>query len=170
MYKKCEDDLKAKEQECEKLKEEVSLLKEINSKSQQMEDANSLEKYYLQQIDQLKAEVDELKRQHQGDKGLITSAGKMNYQLLQEYDKLKAEQEKNWHKTPDEISKANSEYTAKLKQTLTDIVKIAEEQQSWNELNMKHSETESEDDIFAYNWSALKQILQKVREVIPDEN
>ena len=41
---------------------------------------------------QLKAkeqECEELKRQHQGDKGLITSTGKMNYQLLQEYDKLK---------------------------------------------------------------------------------
>ena len=34
-------------------------------------------------------ECEELKRQHQGDKGLITSTGKMNYQLLQEYDKLK---------------------------------------------------------------------------------
>ena len=36
-------------------------------------------------------ECEELKRQHQGDKGLITSTGKMNYQLLQEYDKLKTE-------------------------------------------------------------------------------
>lgn len=52
----------------------------------------------------------------------------------------------------------------KLKQTLTEIKEIAEEQQSWNELNSKHSETESEDDIFAYNWSALKQILQKISE------
>ena len=34
-------------------------------------------------------ECERLKRQHQGDKGLITSTGKMNYQLLQEYDKLK---------------------------------------------------------------------------------
>jgi hypothetical protein len=30
-----------------------------------------------------------LRRQHQRDKGLITSTGKINYQLLQEYDKLK---------------------------------------------------------------------------------
>ena len=42
-----------------------------------------------QQLDQLKVENEELKRQHQGDKGLITSTGKMNYQLMQEYDKLK---------------------------------------------------------------------------------
>ena len=38
---------------------------------------------------ELKAENEQLKRQHEGDKGLITSTGKMNYQLLQEYDKLK---------------------------------------------------------------------------------
>ena len=62
------------------------------------------------------------------------------------------------------------EYTAKvqecyeLKQTLTEIKEIAEEQQSWNEINSQHAETESEDDIFAYNWSALKQILQKISE------
>ena len=34
-------------------------------------------------------ECEELKKQHNGDKGLITSTGKMNYQLIQEYDKLK---------------------------------------------------------------------------------
>ena len=48
--------LKRKEQECERLKEEVSLLKESNSKLQPIEDVNSLEKYYLQQLDQLKKE------------------------------------------------------------------------------------------------------------------
>lgn len=78
-----------KEQECERLKEEVSLLKESNSKLQQIEDVNSLEKCYLHQLDQLKAENKELKKQRQADKGLITSTGKINYQLLQEYDKLK---------------------------------------------------------------------------------
>ena len=34
-------------------------------------------------------ECEGLKLQHQADKGLITSIGKQNYQLLQEYDKLK---------------------------------------------------------------------------------
>ena len=34
-------------------------------------------------------ECEQLKRQHQANKGLITATGKMNYQLLQEYDKLK---------------------------------------------------------------------------------
>ena len=51
-----------------------------------------------------------------------------------------------------------------LKQTLLEIKDIAEEQQSWNECNRQYSETESEDDIFAYNWNALKQILQKISE------
>ena len=41
------------------------------------------------QNEELQKENEELKRQHQGDKGLITSTGKQNYQLLQEYDKLK---------------------------------------------------------------------------------
>ena len=53
-----------------------------------------------------------------------------------------------------------------LEKTLAEIKKIAETQQSWNEWNRQFSETESEDDIFAYNWSALKQILQKISEAI----
>ena len=54
--------LKAKEQECEELKEEVALLKESNSKLQLIEDASSIEKCYLQQLDQLKKENYELKQ------------------------------------------------------------------------------------------------------------
>ena len=57
----------------------------------------------------------------------------------------------------------------KLDKALTEIKELAEVQQSWNEVNRQFSETESEDDIFAYNWSALKQILQKISEVL-DEN
>ena len=53
--------LKRKEQECERLKEEVSLLKESNSKLQQIEDVNSLEKCYLQQLDKLKQTIAEIK-------------------------------------------------------------------------------------------------------------
>jgi len=47
--------------------------------------------YIMQKLISKEQECEELKRQHQGDKGLITSTGKMNYQLLQEYDKLKTE-------------------------------------------------------------------------------
>ena len=41
------------------------------------------------QNEELYKENEQLKRQHQANKGLITATGKMNYQLLQEYDKLK---------------------------------------------------------------------------------
>ena len=60
-----EHQLKHKEQECEKLKKEVSLLKESNSKLQQIEDANSLEKYYLQQLNQLKQINEELQKENE---------------------------------------------------------------------------------------------------------
>ena len=60
--------------------------------------------------------------------------------------------------------KAKEQECNQLTQTLLEIKAIAEEQQSWNEWNSKHSETESEDDIFAYNGSALKQILQKIND------
>ena len=58
-----EEKILRKEQECERLKEEVSLLKESNSKLQQIEDVNILEKCYLQQLDQLKAENEKLDKE-----------------------------------------------------------------------------------------------------------
>ena len=63
------------------------------------------------------------------------------------------------------LCKYQEQQINKLATCIEEIKEIAEEQQSWNEWNSKHSETESEDDIFAYNWSALKQILQKISEV-----
>ena len=77
---KLKEALKAKEQECETLKSyanfDESSYRETN-------------KALLDEIAYLNKELADYKRQHQGDKGLITSTGKMNYQLLQEYDKLK---------------------------------------------------------------------------------
>ena len=67
--------LKRKEQECERLDNEAQNL--------------FTEKTNLDiELSQLKAEIEELKRQHESDKGLITVTGKMNYELLLEYDKL----------------------------------------------------------------------------------
>ena len=43
----------------------------------------------LQLLKAKEQECEELKKQHESDKGLITSTGKQNYQLIQEYDKLK---------------------------------------------------------------------------------
>lgn len=78
------EELKAKEQECERLKEEVSLLKESNSKLQQIEDVNSLEKCYLQQLDQLKANNDALFK-------AIEEVNKINKKLEAENERLKKE-------------------------------------------------------------------------------
>lgn len=75
----------------------------------------------------------------------------------QQLDKLKAEleQEKNWHKIADEISKVNSEYTAKLKATLQDIKEIAQ-----YDVYTSHT-----DLCIKLNW-----VKKKISEVIPNEN
>lgn len=122
MYRQLEyykEALKAKEQECEKLETARHLIEtsrdnwEYRAKSKEREceslnrwlpiisrlemDFGSYEK--AKAIDlasytkQIFAELDQLKKQHEADKGLITATGKMNYQLLQEYDRLKTENE-----------------------------------------------------------------------------
>lgn len=104
-------ELKAKEQECEKLKENLP---------------NAITRL-MGELDQLKAENDELMKQHQADKGLITSTGKQNYQLLQEYDKLKTEND-NIKETFDGLFKVQyklADNNKKLRQCLTEIKEIA---------------------------------------------
>lgn len=99
--------LQAKEQECEELKiyiesneQQVKYVETlvmdndrlINELDQLKFDYAELEKRHndsFEQFKQLKAKNEELKRQREADKGLITATGKQNYQLLQEYDKLK---------------------------------------------------------------------------------
>ena len=137
-----EEQLQSKEQECEELKK---------ARENRRCAWKSLEGSFCpeaqQQLDQLKAENEELKN--------------TVYYLRREFKNIK------W--TNKAISKQcenlNCKDLQKLKQALKGIKEIAETQQSWNELNRQFSETESEDDIFAYNWSALKQILQKISEV-----
>ena len=78
-----QEQLKRKEQECEELKEyEKSLLNVID-------DLQKTKNEWQEKYNDLGQDFDQLKRQHESDKGLITSTGKMNYQLLQEYDKMK---------------------------------------------------------------------------------
>ena len=76
---------------------------------------------YYKQLKRKEQECEELKRQRQADKGLITSTGKMNYQLIQEYDKLKSE---NKHLN-DLLNQALKELE-KTRETLTEIKEIAE--------------------------------------------
>jgi phosphatidate phosphatase PAH1 len=111
-----------KEQECNRLKEEVSLLKESNSKLQQIEDVNSLEKYYLQQIDQLKAEIDELKK---------SSCKFKNY------------------------------CTCDIEKFLQILIEIKETAKKYNNAHLTH---------LGEQQYCCKDILQKIREVIPDES
>ena len=82
-----------------------------------------------EQLDQLKAENEELKRQHQADKGLITSTGKMNYQLIQEYDKLKT--------ALTEIKEIAEKYKT---------LNFGEQQYCYSEILQKISECEVEDE------------------------
>ena len=74
--------IQRKEQECDRLKEEVSLLKESNLKLQPIEDVSSIEKCYLQQLDKLKEENDTLFK-------AIEEVNKINKRLESENEELK---------------------------------------------------------------------------------
>lgn len=138
--------LKAKEQECERLKKEVSLLKEINSKLQQIEDVNSLEKCYLQQLDKLKKENEKMSKGYAelteivssyiddftgyneklGGFDIVLCIKELSHQLDQL--KVEIEQEKALKETYLTCYKAKHEdiegVLFKLKQTLTEIKAI----------------------------------------------
>ena len=123
--------LVAKEQECEFNNLRIIQLQETLSQYEtDLSTKDCIVETCKAQYKELEAENDELKRQHQADKGLITSIGKQNYQLLQEYDKLKEEKQgliKDWEEKKNlayEIACKNE----KLKQTLTEIKKIAEDE------------------------------------------
>ena len=53
-----------------------------------IDDLQKTKNEWQEKYNDLGQDFDQLKRQHESDKGLITSTGKMNYQLLQEYDKM----------------------------------------------------------------------------------
>lgn len=89
--------IQRKEQECEKLKEEVFLLKESNSKLQQIENSKSIEKFYLQQLDKLKAENKHLNE-------LLNQALKDYDRTLNALAEIKEIAEKN-NKTEEELFK-----------------------------------------------------------------
>ena len=90
--------------------EEVSLLKESNSKLQQIEDVNSLEKCYLQQIDQLKADLQDYQEWFDEFKSMF------------KYDGNEPDCNEELYYCVEETVKENN----KLKQTLIEIKEIAE--------------------------------------------
>ena len=151
--------LKRKEQECEKAKQNAQDTYELFQAL--MESFNILQDEKIK----LEQEYEELK-----DKlncrfcyPIMKIDDPENFKLCQEtecfrrqLDKLKKEleQEKAWHKTSDEISKVNSEYTAKLKQTLAEI----------KEFCIDH--TQLIHDAYPY----LNIILDKINEVDNDKN
>ena len=182
--------LKRKEQECEKANKNAQDTYDLYQAL--MESFNILqgEKIKLkQQLDQLKVKCKSLedisgrlqKQNHEltleNEKLEQYKASKqVSYEQLQKRcNELELENRKLKERLDQWISKCEQETklkefhknkTDEYKNTLLYIKEIAEVQQSWNEVNRQSSETEFEDDIFAYNWSALKQILNKISEVI----
>lgn len=151
-YKKVLKQLKRKEQEYEELRQYHNKCCEENAKKE----AEWLEKFNQVSIDFYNGKY----------------CNKENCNLLKAKEQECEELKKDYATAKSMYDLCQSDFMElakikdKYKQTLTEIKEIAEGQQSWNEWNSKHSETESEDDIFAYNCSALKQILQKINEVL----
>ena len=157
--------VKRKEQECERLKKIINEAKNSKLDLKSFLVGETIQNEYEQQLDQLKKENKELKRKNANKR---TSLKKKQSHI----DQLKAENEKLKKTILQTCPNCGEAYlnhdgaklidkNFELENALQEIKKIAEEQQSWNDCNRRFSETESEDDIFAYNWSALKQILQK---------
>lgn len=67
--------------------------KQLAHKTQECEILQQSENEAKEIIAELEAENEQLKKQIESDKGLITATGKQNYQLIQEYDRLKTENE-----------------------------------------------------------------------------
>ena len=88
--------------------------KQLARAKNQIADLSKMVEAREQECCQLKAENEKLKKQHQGDKGLITSTGKMNYQLIREYDKLKNCLTEIKEIANYSFNRSTSEYMAKL--------------------------------------------------------
>ena len=158
------DQLKAENDELKKIINEAKNSK-LDLKSFLVGEA--VQNEYEQQLDQLKAEVKSKTEYIQEQRDIINQYSKeiemykkcQGKRASKREEELKAEleQEKNWHKTADEISKANSEYVVKLKQTLADIKDIAENYTNNCDFSWECDKC---------NYSCFgKDILQKISEV-----
>ena len=157
LKKEIEEKLLYKQQQCNRLKEEVSLLKESNSKLQQIEDANSLEKYYLQQIAQLKTKNEELKKSkkatEEASELFVKNADEIARVLENKLDQMKSQlldQEAETLKAGGIIHK--------LEQALVDIKAITEHGKHFAETYMVTGEQKR--NVLTY----ADAILQKIAE------
>lgn len=114
---------------CYELTEELENHKRwIKDYKQKLEDTEEFANAKITQCGNLIKQLNETFEQLEAYKMEAEEGKEINAEL-----KAELEQEKTWHKTSDEISKANSEYTAKLKQALTEIKEIAEEKANVND-------------------------------------
>ena len=138
------------------MEEEVSLLKESNSKLQQIEDVNSLEKCYLQQLDQLKEQLEAYKMEAEEGK-------EINAELKAENEELKGIRDRNFLHALEEQKRAN-----KLTQTLTEIKEIAEKIDdsdgcAYGDYDCDNCSSLEQETVCTYKVKKL--ILQKISEV-----
>ena len=104
-----QEELKAKEQECEELKKKIKSYQCNEKKANRCTCAfrcfeNAFCNDAENKIDEIQTKIKVLKIENE----ILSN---------------KLEHEENWHKSADKISKTNSEYTVKLKQTLENIAK-----------------------------------------------
>lgn len=74
-------------------------------------------------------EYQTIKKLNEANKGLLTATAKQNYQLLQEYDKLKTENEELKESINNLVCSTNCykyQEANKLKQTLEEVIELAE--------------------------------------------
>ena len=128
-FKKCVETAECFRRQLDAYKMEAEEGKEINAELRAMQKDLTFENqkfcYQIEELTKhcaaLQATIKELEKLHEGDKGLITATGKMNYQLLQEYDKLK--QENELFRTCHDNEQAKRR---KLEQTIDEIKQITE--------------------------------------------
>lgn len=141
--------LQAKEQECERLKEDLNFGKTINSElAKTLDDVSDKLHQINAELDQLKVELSQEKNQHNILKKMFANIDKANVGLHKKLDQLKTEKE-----TIEKLAKTHLAETLQmqkeideLKQTLAEIKEIAEEKANVND------------------WLALE-ILEKISEV-----
>ena len=158
----------------------VECLKEqLKHKEQELQEAmdnyvkldNQRVKEYNELVDKYNNKEQELEQYKASKQASYEALQKKCNELELEKRKLKERLDQWISKCEQEtkLKEFHKNETDEYKNTLLYIKEIAEVQQSWNEVNRQISETEFEDDIFAWNWSALKQILNKISEVLKDE-